>query len=239
MAHEVWEEYYDRLAALIGEHRTTLVFVNTRRLAERVARHLSERLGEDASHGASRQPVQGTAPRCRASAEDRRAEGARRHGLARARHRHRPRRSRLPDRIAAPHRDAAPARRTLGPHDLRHTQGSHAAGVARRSGRMRGASSRVRRGDLDRIVTHDAPLDVLAQQVTAETSCRAYGEDELFGLIRRAWPYRTLARARFRCGRLDGRRWIRDAARPPRRARPSRRGERHAARPPRIAPACH
>ena len=48
MSHEVWEEYYDRLAALIAEHRTTLVFVNTRRMAERVARHLSERLGEDA-----------------------------------------------------------------------------------------------------------------------------------------------------------------------------------------------
>ena len=48
MSHEVWEEYYDRLAELIGEHRTTLVFVNTRRMAERVARHLSERLGEDA-----------------------------------------------------------------------------------------------------------------------------------------------------------------------------------------------
>src|SRR5688572_16548458 len=43
MAHEVWEEYYDRLAALIREHRTTLVFVNTRRLAERVARHLDRK----------------------------------------------------------------------------------------------------------------------------------------------------------------------------------------------------
>src|SRR5262249_47572436 len=48
MAHEVWEEYYDRLTELIRAHRTTLVFVNTRRLAERVARHLSDRLGDDA-----------------------------------------------------------------------------------------------------------------------------------------------------------------------------------------------
>ena len=48
MSHEVWEEYYDRLAALIAAHRTTLVFVNTRRMAERLARQLSERLGEDA-----------------------------------------------------------------------------------------------------------------------------------------------------------------------------------------------
>ncbi|MFQ5599319.1 MAG: DEAD/DEAH box helicase, partial [Candidatus Krumholzibacteriia bacterium] len=45
MAGEVWEEIYDRLAALVSAHRTTLVFVNTRRLAERVAHHLSERLG--------------------------------------------------------------------------------------------------------------------------------------------------------------------------------------------------
>src|SRR5207249_191995 len=36
ISHEVWEEYYDRLTRLIAEHRTTLVFVNTRRMAERV-----------------------------------------------------------------------------------------------------------------------------------------------------------------------------------------------------------
>ena len=48
MAHEVWEEYYDRLEGLIAAHRTTLVFVNTRRMAERLARHLSDRLGEEA-----------------------------------------------------------------------------------------------------------------------------------------------------------------------------------------------
>ncbi|MCG6876364.1 MAG: DEAD/DEAH box helicase, partial [Betaproteobacteria bacterium] len=54
MSGDVWRELYDRLAELAGEHRTTLVFVNTRRLAERAARHLSERLGEDqvaAHHG--------------------------------------------------------------------------------------------------------------------------------------------------------------------------------------------
>src|SRR5204863_8770484 len=42
MSHEIWEEYYDRLTALVREHRTTLVFVNTRRMAERLARHLSD-----------------------------------------------------------------------------------------------------------------------------------------------------------------------------------------------------
>src|SRR5438105_5347265 len=54
MSHEVWEEYYDRLMRLIAEHRTTLVFVNTRRMAERVARYLSDRFGDDvvtAHHG--------------------------------------------------------------------------------------------------------------------------------------------------------------------------------------------
>ena len=48
MSDEVWTQVYDRLAELIEAHRTTLVFVNTRRMAERVARELSERLGEDA-----------------------------------------------------------------------------------------------------------------------------------------------------------------------------------------------
>ena len=48
MAHEVWAEYYDRLADLIREHRTTLVFVNTRKMAERLARQLADRLGDDA-----------------------------------------------------------------------------------------------------------------------------------------------------------------------------------------------
>ena len=47
MSNEVWAEVYNRLADLIEAHRTTLVFVNTRRLAERVTHHLCERLGKD------------------------------------------------------------------------------------------------------------------------------------------------------------------------------------------------
>ena len=67
MSNEVWTEVYDRLTELIDEHRTTLVFVNTRRMAERVARELTERLGEDAVTAASRQHGQGAAARRRAA----------------------------------------------------------------------------------------------------------------------------------------------------------------------------
>src|SRR5215210_2416592 len=55
----------------------------------------------------------------------------------------------------------------------------------------------VERGELDRIVVHDAPLDVLAQQIVAEAACQDYQEDELFALVRRAWPYRELTRENF------------------------------------------
>ena len=54
-----------------------------------------------------------------------------------------------------------------------------------------------RRGELDAIVWQDCPLDVLAQQIVAESACREYTEDELFDLMRRAWPYRQLSRADF------------------------------------------
>ena len=170
MSHEVWEEYYDRLAALIAAHRTTLVFVNTRRMAERLARHLSDRLGEDAvtaHHGSLSKEKRLDAED---AAEGRAAEGARRHRVARARHRHRPRRSGLPDRIAAPDRHAAAARRPLGPHDRRHCRRaacSRSRATIWSSARRCCAS--VRRGELDAIVPHDAPLDVLAQQIVAES----------------------------------------------------------------------
>jgi ATP-dependent Lhr-like helicase len=53
----------------------------------------------------------------------------------------------------------------------------------------------VRQGELDRIVSLDAPLDVLAQQIAAEASSREMREDELFDFVRRAWPYRRSTRA--------------------------------------------
>src|SRR5437667_6761536 len=71
MSNEVWEEIYRRLAELIQAHRTTLVFVNTRRMAERVTHHLSELLGADAvtSHHGS------LSAKLRLEAEDRLKRG--------------------------------------------------------------------------------------------------------------------------------------------------------------------
>jgi ATP-dependent Lhr-like helicase len=197
MAHEVWEEYYDRLAALIAEHKTTLVFVNTRRLAERVARHLSDRLGDEAvtaHHGSL--------------SKDRRLDAE-----------HRLRRGSLKALVATASLELGI---DIGHVDLVCQIGSprRIATLLQRVGRSGHSIAGVpkgrafpvslddlvecaallraaRRGELDAIVSHDAPLDVLAQQITAETSCAAYGEDELFALTRRAWPYRTLTREDF------------------------------------------
>jgi ATP-dependent Lhr-like helicase len=197
MAHEVWEEYYDRLAALITDHTTTLVFVNTRRLAERVARHLSDRLGDEAvtaHHGS-------LSKERRLDAEHHLKSGALKALVATASlelgidigH------VDLVCQIGSPHRIATLLQRV-------GRSGHSIAGVPK--GRLLPLSlddlvecaallRASRRGELDAIVTHDAPLDVLAQQVTAETSCRGYGEDELFVLVRRAWPFRALSRTDF------------------------------------------
>ena len=173
MSHEVWEEFYDRLAELDQRAPDDAVFVNTRRLAERLARHLTERLGEDAvtaHHGSLSKEMRLDAE---TPAEGRRAEGARRHRLARARHRHRPRRSRLPDRLAAPDRDAAAARRPLRPHHRAARRKGGVFPVSRDELVECAALLRsVRRGELDRDRRARAPLDVLAQQIVAETACR-------------------------------------------------------------------
>ena len=197
MSHEVWSEYYERLVELIAAHRTTLIFVNTRRMAERVARQLSERLGEDAvtaHHGSlSREK--------RLDAEMRLKNGRLKALVATASlelgidigH------VDLVCQIGSPRRVATLLQRV-------GRSGHTVAGTPR--GRLF-ATSRddliecaalvacVRRGELDAIVTHDAPLDVLAQQIVAETACDECAGDELFALARRAWPYRALARREF------------------------------------------
>jgi len=197
MAHEIWEEYHDRLAELIRTHRTTLVFVNTRRMAERLTRHLSERLGEDlvtAHHGSLSKEK-------RLDAETRLKNGSLRALVATASlelgidigH------VDLVCQIGSPRRIATLLQR-IG------RSGHTLSGVPK--GRIFPASRddliecaalmrAVRRGELDAIVSHDAPLDVLAQQIVAETACRTYREDEMFALARRAWPYRDLFRTDF------------------------------------------
>ena len=101
--------------------------------------------------------------------------------------------------IGSPHRIAtlSPAHRTVGSHDSRSAEGTVVPDLAGRPDRMRGPPAVGQEGELDTIVSHDAPLDVLTQQVVAETACKDYSEDELFGLVRRAWPFRDLARRDF------------------------------------------
>ena len=197
MSHEVWTEYYERLAELVSLHRTTLIFVNTRRMAERVARHLADRLSDQAvtaHHGS-------LSKERRLDAETRLKAGQLKALVATA--------SLelgidigsvdLVCQIGSPRRIATFLQRV-------GRSGHTIAGLPK--GRLFPESrddlvectallKAVRGGELDRIVQHDAPLDVLAQQLVAETSCRAYGEDELFQVVRRAWPYRDLARAQF------------------------------------------
>ena len=197
MSHEIWEEYFNRLQALIEQHRTTLVFVNTRRMAERIARHLSERLGDEAvtaHHGSLSKEK-------RLDAEMRLKGGRLRALVATA--------SLelgidigsvdLVCQIGSPNRISTLLQRIgRSGHTISGTPKGRLFPVSR-DDLIEGAAllRACRRGELDRIVSHDAPLDVLAQQIVAETACREYGEDELFAMVTRAWPYRALARPQF------------------------------------------
>jgi ATP-dependent Lhr-like helicase len=197
MSNEVWEDYYNRLTQLINEHKTTLIFVNTRRMAERVARHLSDRLGDDAvtaHHGSLSKEK-------RLDAESRLKNGQLKALVATASlelgidigH------VDLVCQIASPHRIATLLQRVgRSGHTVSGLPKGRLFPISRDDLIECAALLReVRRGSLDRIVTHDAPLDVLAQQIVAETSCDDYGEDELFALMSRAWPYRDLTRKNY------------------------------------------
>src|SRR3954470_17805948 len=197
MAHEVWEEYYTRLTQLIAGHKTTLIFVNTRRMAERMARYLSERLGDaavTAHHGS-------LAKETRLDAEHRLKTGTLKALVATASlelgidigH------VDLVCQIGSPHRIATLLQRVgRSGHTIAGTPKGRLMPISRDDLVECAALLRsVRHGELDQVVVHDAPLDVLAQQVAAEVSATDHREDELFELVRRAWPYRNLTRADF------------------------------------------
>ncbi|MGJ0485599.1 MAG: DEAD/DEAH box helicase [Methylomicrobium sp.] len=192
MANEVWTEIYDRLVELVNDHHTTLIFVNTRRLAERAAAALAERLGEEfvTSHHGS------LAKEHRLDAENRLKQG------------------RLKALVATASLELGI---DIGDVDLVCQLGSPhgiAAFLQRvgRSGHRLGATPKgrlfpltrddllectallnaVARDQLDTIQIPDHPLDVLAQQIVAEVACREWPERELYEALRSAWPYREL-----------------------------------------------
>ena len=193
----MWEEIYARIAELVQQNRSTLVFVNTRRLAERVAHHLARLLGEDAvaSH-------HGSLSRHRRLA----VEGKLKAGELRA-------------LVATASLELGI---DIGTVDLVCQIGSPrsiAVALQRvgRAGHWRGAIPKgrlfattrdeliecaalvraIRHGDLDPIEIPEAPLDILAQQIVAACSAEDWQEDDLFALVGRAFPFGNLTRNDF------------------------------------------
>jgi ATP-dependent Lhr-like helicase len=199
-SHEQWDEIYQQIAQLINGHRTTLIFVNTRKLAERLTARLTEVMGEDqvTCHHSSLSKER------RLDAEHRLKSGSLRALVATA---------------------SLELGIDIGDVDLAIQVGAtrSIATFLQRIGRSGHAIRRVpkgrlfpltidelveaaallraiRRGDLDRTPQPAAPLDILSQQIVA--ACVAAGEqgwfeDELFATLTRAWPYRDLPRADF------------------------------------------
>ncbi len=197
MSAEVWQNIYDQLALLANAHRTALVFANTRRMVERVTRHLSERLGEAqvAAHHGSLSKEQ------RLDAEQRLKSGQLKVLVATAS---------LELGIDIGDVDLVcqlGTPRSISALLQRVGRANHGiTGVPK--GRLFPLSrdelvecaallDAVRRGELDRLKIPRQPLDVLAQQIVAEVASREYGEDELYALVCRAWPYRELRREDF------------------------------------------
>ncbi|WP_447986649.1 DEAD/DEAH box helicase [Nitrospira sp. Nam74] len=197
----IWSDIYDRLAELAQQHRSTLVFVNTRRLVERVSHHLEERLRESLGRHAVAAHHGSLSRQTRLSAEERLKRGQTRVVVATA---------------------SLELGIDIGAVDLVCQIGSPrsiAIGLQRvgRSGHWIGAIPKgrlfattrdeliecgalihaIRSGVLDRIEVPPAPLDILAQQVVAATAAQEWREAELFNLCRRAHPYRNLAQHEF------------------------------------------
>src|SRR3954469_19762925 len=195
MSGEEWEETYDRLSELIKAHRTTIVFVNTRRLAERVARHLGERLGEHAvtaHHGSLSKET-------RLDAEERLKTGKLQALVATASlelgidigH------VDLVCQLGTPRRISTFLQRVgRSGHTVQGTPKGRLFPLTRDELVECTAIIRsVHRGELDRIVIREKPLRVLSQHIVAESASEDWAEEEFFQLCRRAYPYRELERA--------------------------------------------
>ncbi len=197
--NEMWAEIYDRVSELIQAHRTTLVFVNTRRLSERVAHHLTERLGETAvlaHHGSLSRQI-------RLDAEQRLKQGELRAMVATA--------SLelgidvgsvdLVIQIGSP-RSIAVALQRVGRSGHRVDPDSIPKGrlfATTRDELIECAAlvHAIRRGALDALEVPEWPRDVMAQQIVALAACEPWSEDALYRHIRTAWPYRNLPRQEF------------------------------------------
>ncbi|HSR51307.1 MAG TPA: DEAD/DEAH box helicase [Acidobacteriota bacterium] len=194
-SHDTWKDVYRLLARNIEDHQTTLIFVNTRRLAERVTHHLSEILGEEqvaCHHGSLSKEI-------RLSAEKRLKQGQLKAVVATAS---------LELGIDIGHVDLVcqiGATRTIALALQRIGRSGHWKGAVPK-GRLIALSRddllecaalahAIQEGDLDRILIPPSPLDVLAQQIVAECASREWDEEELFGVLSRAMPYRELARS--------------------------------------------
>jgi ATP-dependent Lhr-like helicase len=196
-SNEMWDEIYDRLAALATQHRSTLVFVNTRRLAERMAHHLGERLGKDAvaaHHGSLSRKLRLVAERKLKAGEIRAlvATASLELGIDIGS-------VDLVCQIGSP-RSISVALQRIG--RAGHWRGAIPKGrlfVTTRDDLLECAAlvRAIRQGDLDRIAVPEAPLDILAQQIVAMCAAQDWQEEELFQAARRAYPYRDLAREDF------------------------------------------
>ncbi len=197
MSLEVWDEVYERLNELVDQHQSTLIFVNTRRLAERVAHHLQRRIGEEmvASHHGSLSVER------RHDAEFRLKQGTLKALVATASLElgidigavdlvcqiGAPRRvSTLLQRIGrSGHRRSAIPKGALFPL-TRDELIECAASVAS-----------IRAGDLESLEVPKGTVDVLSQQLVAEVSNQDWQDEDLFLLVKKSYPYRNLAMSEF------------------------------------------
>jgi ATP-dependent Lhr-like helicase len=209
--NEMWDEIYDRIVELSGQHRSTLVFVNTRRLVERLAHNLAERMGDEnvgAHHGSLSRKL-------RLAAEKKLKEGQIKVLVATA--------SLelgidigtvdLVIQISSPRAIAVALQRAGRSGHWRGAVPKARLFAATRDDLIESAAllRSIRQGDLDRLMIPDAPLDILAQQIVATCASRTatsaqnqaepddhgWDEDELFAIVKRAYPYRNLTRALF------------------------------------------